>query len=312
MSDETLRTSDVNDALSSNYMLVTCQIRQWYARVADRSVARETAASHGADESAVSVTKKLMVGASAEYDALVSAQNAIYGYVRANTLPFSFGDENSRKRGPRLLPIPSVMDFMHGLKPMAGTFNQALADFVSVYASRVQQARSNLGTMDDPTLYPDPSEIKDMFSVKVDYLPVPSVGDFTKMSIPTQLAEALGNRLAGRQQAALRSSFGELRDRIAEELSRTVAQLSKVAAGDKTKLYKTMQTNVRTLSDLLRATLPLMGDEAQSPAMVRLAERLDQLANTEVEVYKTSTSMARTNLSAAQDALSDLDNITWF
>lgn len=304
---------DINDALSTNYLLVTCTLRQWYARAPDKQVARETAASHGASDDAVSVTKKLMVGASEEYDALVKTQNAIYTYVRTKTLPFAMNsDESSRKRGPRLLLSAALMEFVQGLKPLAAEFNTALGTFVSVYQQRVTQARGNLGTMDNADLYPDPAEIKSMFAVKVDYDPVPSQGDYSRMAIPAQLAEALGERLAGRHERALKASFGELRDRIAEELSRTIGQLSKVAAGEKTKLYKTMQTNVRTVVDLLKATLPLLGEDAQTVAMVRLTERLEALADTDVEVYKNSLTAARTNLNTAKDAMSALDEIEWF
>ncbi|MCU0295782.1 MAG: hypothetical protein MUD05_06955 [Candidatus Nanopelagicales bacterium] len=299
---------DLSTTLTNNYLLVNVSLASWAARASDKTLAAETAASHGAIDSAVSVTKKLLAGADEEHKAVLSAQNAVRSFVYDRTIPYSRSGEDAKaKRGPRLLPVVDSLEFMADLKPLNAAFKAAMADFKAVYAARVAAAQSNLGSISAD--YPDPSELDGMFSVRVDFEPVPSMQNFTRMSIPAAVAEALGKRLAARQEESLRAGFADLRDRIAAELSRTVTQLTKVTAGEKTKLYETLSTNVRTLVDLLKATTPLVGD---SPDLARLTSRLEILAATPVETYKTSVGAAQDSLAVARDALADLDAIEWF
>lgn len=310
MSD--LSMQDVSNALTNNYMLVTVSISSWDAKVADKKVATETAASHGAQEGAVRVTKQLLVGADAEHKALLAAQNAVRTFAYRKTIPYAKGGDDGNKRGPRVLPVADTLDFMAELKPLNLAYKQALGDFKAVYSARVATARANLGSMDDAGKYPDPSILDDLFSVRVDFEPVPAITSFKNLSLPVQVAEALGERLAARQQSALQAGLLDLRERIAQELARIVGQLTKVSQGEKTSLFKSMQTNIAGLRDLLTSTLPLFGAEADSPAMAVLRERLDVLASTSVDQYKASLPVARASLSAAQAAGEALDEIQWF
>lgn len=306
----TALTTDLNEVLATNYLLVTCTISDWSGKASDKALADETAATHGAAAGALRVVKDLMVGADAELKALRSAQSAVRSFAYDRTIPFSYAGEDAKsKRGPRALPVADAMTFLAELKPLNAAYKAALDDFERVYTQRVAQARGNLGSIDDPAAYPDPSVIRDEFSVRVDLLPMPSVGSFNKLSLPAQVAQALGDRLAARQETALKAGFADLRDRIAAELQRTVAQLGKVVGGEQTRLYKTLQTNVAGLAGLLRSTAGLLGD---TPELARVLERLDTLARTPVETYKTSVGKANDNLVAAKEALDGLDEIQWF
>ncbi len=278
---------DINDALKGNYLLVTLSISRWNASKPDKDLAIEAAAAHGATPEAVRVTKKLMAGADAELNEVNKSLNAIRTYVYNVSLPWAGNDEGA-KRGPRLIPTAKSLEIIKQLKLYQDAFKQAMADFKVVYTSRMSQALHNQGGLADPTQYPDVSELDDMFQVRLDIEPVPTVGDFSRMSLPAEVATALGKRMAGRQSKVIENAMADLTNRIVSAVSNMAAQLHKHASGEKTRLYGSLVDNVRGLLDLLK-TSNLTND----PGLDELATMMDSIVTHDIKVLKDNPGTAK-------------------
>ncbi len=278
---------DINDALKGNYLLVNLSISRWNASKPDKDLAIEAATAHGATPEAVRVTKKLMAGADAELNEVNKSLNAIRTYVYAVSLPWAGNDEGA-KRGPRLIPTVKSLDILRQLRVYKNNFNQAMTDFKNVYTQRMSQALHNQGGLADPTQYPDVSELDDMFQVRMDIEPVPTVGDFSRMSLPAEVATALGKRMAGRQSKVIENAMADLTNRIVSAVSNMAAQLHKHANGEKTRLYGSLVDNVRGLLDLLK-TSNLTND----PDLDELATMMDSIVTHDIKVLKNNPGTAK-------------------
>ena len=287
MDDQTQDKADLNTALSGNYMLVTLAISRWTARKPDKALAAEAAAAHGATPEAVTATRKLMAGADTELKAVETALNAARSYLYQESLPWSTADNDSSKRGPRLVPIKKAMDIIAKLKQHQDEFSVAMTEFKGVYAQRVTDALRNQGTLADATAYPDVSQLDDMFTVRLDITPVPAQGDFSRMSIPANLAQALGGRMAQRHNVAVNNAMSDLHGRISAAVGNMATVLSKHAAGEKTRMYTSLITNVQVLGALLRDT-----NFTDDAAITAMADRIDELTEYDIGMIKSSPALA--------------------
>lgn len=279
-------THDINDALKGNYLLVTLSISRWNASKPDHNLAVETATAHGASPEAVRVTKKLMAGADAELNDVNKALNTIRTYIYTVSLPWAGNDEGA-KRGPRLIPTAKSLEIIKQLKAYQDAFKQAMTALKGAYNGRVQQALRNQGSLADPTQYPDVSELDSMFTVRMDIEPVPTVSDFSRMSLPAEVANALGKRMAGRQSKVIENAMADLTNRIVTSVSNMATQLHKHKEGTKTRLYASLVDNVKVLLDLLK-TSNLTND----PHLSEVADMMSTIVVHDIATIKDNPSLA--------------------
>jgi len=280
-----LNAADINDALKSNYVLIELTNRTWSARRPDHALASELAANHNASPDAFRATKNLMASVP-EYKAVVKALNALRTYHYDHTLPWSDNSSGPRK-GPRLLNANKVMPMIAAYKRQQDEIKQLIAELQQVYPQRVAQALARQGTAGDSTQYPDVADLPDLFGASFDIKPVPTVGDFGKMAIPSQLADLLGRRMADRQTAAAEAAMLDLQERVANAVGNMAEQLGKYSRGEKTRLYKSVVTNVERLAGLLRDS-----NFANDSAMDALADKLDKLTELDITQLKANPGKA--------------------
>jgi len=297
-------THDINESLKSNYMLLVLSISKWNASKPDKALAIETASAHGASPEAVKVTKKIMSGADTELKNVDKALNSIRTYVYSVSLPWSSSDEGA-KRGPRLIPTAKSLEVIQHLAKLQNEFKDAMTELKAVYSQRVQQAMTNQGSLADPTLYPRMDELDSMFSVRFDLEPVPTVGDFSRMTLPANVAEALGNRMGKRQSKVVENAMADLTTRITAAVGNMAKQLHKHASGEKTRLYTSLVDNVRVLLDLL-VTSNLTADAQLS----ELAEDMKHLVTHDIKTLKDNAGTAKAVADKADAVVKKLTGVT--
>lgn len=280
-------TLDINESLKSNYMLVVLSISKWNATKPDKALAIEVGANHGASPEAVRVTKRIMSGADTELKEVDRALNSIRTYVYSVSLPWSSSDDGA-KRGPRLVPTAKSLEVIKHLSHLQGEFQTAMTALKAVYGQRVTEAMANQGTLADPTLYPKVEELDSMFSVRMDLEPVPTVGDFSRMTLPAEVATALGNRMGKRQSKVVENAMHDLTTRITAAVQNMAKQLHKHASGEKTRLYASLVDNVRVLLDLL-VTSNLTDD----PKLAGLADDMKSLVTHDIKTLKDNAGTAK-------------------
>jgi hypothetical protein len=288
-------SSDLSDALASNYMLVDMQLRSWSGKRTDRGASDELIQSKNATRDSGAFVKNLLASAGQELKEVHTMGNALRTFVYNQTLPWSSSD--GAKRGERILATQKAMTFLSELNALKKEYDRAVLALVSVWPQRVAEAMRNLGALADSTDYPSATELPSMFSVSVDLKPIPAISDYRRLSVPAELQEALGERHKMSAQVQVQNAMNDLRDRFIDELTRIDRQMSKVAAGEKTRLYDSLVTNMQLLVDMA-ASMNLTGN----PKLQELVARIEQkILAKPVQAYKDDAPAAKVLASDARN-----------
>jgi hypothetical protein len=278
---------ELNDALSSNYMLVSMTIRIWSGKRTDRSATDELIEQKHAAKDSGAFVKKLLASADTELRDVQAAAAALRAFLYSHTLPWTLTADGA-KRGERLVATSKAMEFLRDVAALKRQYDEAVVKLQSVWDDRVAQAKTNLGALASDSDYPLSHELLNLFSVTVDVKPMPAVQDFSRMNVPAALQSALAQRMAQHTEQQMKNAMDDLRGRLLDELSRIATQLSKVGAGEKTKLYETLITNTRSLIELARS-MNLSGSQKLSD----LADKIEaKLLAHPVEVYRNDKARA--------------------
>jgi len=298
--------TELSQEISNNYLLVDIVLRRFSGMKKDKEASAEVTSTHQAAANSAKVIKDILAGARAELKDVSAAQESIRAYLYRSTLPWS-ASTGGRKVGARLLPTVKSFDFLSQYRYLLVEYNTALASFLGAYSTRVQEAMANLGTLAKASDYPDMAEIQDQFGVDLDMSPVPAVTDFARMAVPVKVAEYLSERLAKRQSASMENAMQDMSDRIVSQLKRIVTQYTKVATGEKTKMFASLTDNMVGIVELLKAS-----NFANDKGLTELADRLTELTVHDVSVVKNSVSVADTLASKAKVMLDDIEGDMYF
>jgi molybdopterin converting factor small subunit len=283
MSDKT----QLNDALASNYLLVDLQLRSWSGKSTDRSASDEVISNKGATQDSGRFVKNLFAGADGELKAVNQMGTAIRAFVYAKTLPWS-NNTDGAKRGDRLISAKTSFEFLKELNDIKRDYDAAVAKLQQMWDVRKAEAIRNLGGLAREADYPDPSTLPDMFSVSIDLRPVPTMGDFKRVNVPAELAEALGERHMQLAEEQVANALDELKKKLLESLQRMGVQLKKCGAKEKTRLYDSLVTNLQDLVGLARTM-----NVRNSQGLSDLADKIEaQLLQHPVEVYRNHPELA--------------------
>lgn len=302
-----MENTELNEALASNYMLVDLSFRAWGGERINQSVTDEVVAAKHATADAGKFRMKLLASADAELKAVRAQIVALRSFVYSRTLPWTLNDEGAKK-GSRLVATADSFQFLADTNAMKKHFDQAVLDLQAVWDERVRQAITNLGSLADPSVYPTAAEVPNLFNVVISLRPMPSVGDFARLSIPAHMAEALGNRLAAQTRLQVTNAMTDLRDRLADEVQRMSVQLGKAGAGEKTRLYESMLTNTQSLCALARS-MNLTG----SSKFNEVIEKIEQdLLRYPIDTLREDKATATMVSDKAKQVLSEMSDVEWF
>lgn len=285
----------LNDALAANYLLVSLEIRSWSGNKTDRAASSEVIANKGAVKGSGRFVKALLAGADNELEAVKSLASSVRAFVYSNTLPWSANTDGA-KRGDRILAATASFEFLRELNEIKREYDAAVSSLVAVWPQRITEAMANLSGLADANDYPSSSALGQLFGIRVDLKPVPSMSDFSRVNVPTALAEALGQRHAAQAEQQIHNALDDLKEQLLKELSRMATQMGKAAAGEKTRLYDSLVTNLQTLVKLARSM-----NVAKNPALSELADKIEkQLLAQPVSALKNSTEKAALVAASAQ------------
>jgi hypothetical protein len=298
---------EMNDALSSNYLLVDISFRAWGGERVNHSVSDEVVEAKHASKDAGKFKVKLLASADAELRAVRAQIIALRSFVYSRTLPWSLNNEGAKK-GSRLIATKDAMQFLADTAKMKQGYDQTVLALQVVWDRRVLEAQGNLGTMADPSAYPPASEVPNLFSVIVELRPMPAVSDFDRLTVPGPLAQALGQRLADQTKMQVNNAMIDLRDRLAKEIGRIATQLGRVSVGEKTSLYESMLTNTQELCALAKS-MNLTGSE-------RFNEIIDKVERDllcyPIETLRKDVTAAKVVASHAERVLEEIGSVDWF
>jgi len=288
-------TATLNNALAGGFLLVDFSLRSWGGTKTNRSVSNEVIAQHGATKDAGRFVTNLLASADVELKVVKNRAGAISNYIYSQTLPWSSNNDGPR-RGERLLAATQAIEFLKGLTRVKKEYDLAVGQLAAVWDQRVATAVANLSGIGNAMDYPNASEIPAYFGITIDIKPVPSMADFSRTSVPPEVAQALGQRIATQAQTQMVNALDDLKERLLKELQRVAKQLGKAGAGEKTHLFDSLVTNMQNMVSLIK-TMNVTGN----PELAALAEKIEtQLLSRPVEAYRNSTAQAAETAKAAE------------
>lgn len=102
---------------------------------------------------------------------VVSASQRVREVVYRYSMPW--GDEKLR-----LLPVKTSEEFRSKLKVAFDELNEAREEYIQAYPALVSASERDLGELFDASQYPTSDKVRDLFTAKVSYWPIPDSGHF--------------------------------------------------------------------------------------------------------------------------------------
>jgi len=250
-------------------MLVELSVSQWTARKLDRSTTDELVSNkHASEKGAARVNKNLFAGRS-ELEVINQYVTETRNYVYDNTLPWS-------DSGIRLLPSIKFMEFNGKIQESEDKFFGLVTEFVSVYPSLITAQAMALGDMFNRNDYPAPNDIEHRFKFSVNYMPVPSSGDF-RVDVGNDAQDDLKAKLSKFADERVEHAIGSFRLKVVDHLKRMSDRLDvDVVAGEvKPRVFNyTLLDTAHELCDLAQS-LNIINDPLIEEARIALKRTLN-------------------------------------
>jgi len=249
-------------------MLVEFNASVWTARKLDKTTTDEVVASKNAGaKDAARVNKHLLAGRT-ELDVIQQAVSRARQFVYDNTAPWS-------DSGLRLLPTVNFMKFTERMNEFEEEMEAIVKSFVAIYPTLITAQALALGDMFRRDDYPTANEIMTKFSFRVNYMPVPSSGDF-RVDVGNQAQAELKARLESLTQERIDSAMADVRERLSTHLKRMSDRLTTDYVGGEAKqrrFHDTLVDGALELCDLTKA-LNVTNDTTLETARSQLEQLL--------------------------------------
>lgn len=280
---------NVSEALTNNFMLAKMHVRLYYGRATDKQASAELLADKGAVKNAAAVVKNLFAGNDSTLKATHAAYTRIRTWFYEHTAPWTTNTVGAMK-GDRLIATVDSINFLSEFAKLKKDAEDVKDEFLAEYDQLVQDVAQSLGKLYDPTQYPSKHQVATLFGAEMSLQPLPQTTDFRRLSnVPTSLVEGLSDLYERNMEAQMNNALSDVQKRLLGELERMDTQLSKVAKGEKTRLFKSMVTNLRHLVGLTKSM-----NFTDNVEINNIADEIEKhLLAYEVDAYKDNAALAR-------------------
>jgi hypothetical protein len=276
-------------------MLVEFNASVWTARKLDKTTTDEVVASKNAGaKDAARVNKHLLAGRT-ELDIIQQAVGRARQFVYDNTAPWS-------DSGLRLLPTINFMKFTERMNDFEEEMETLVKAFVVIYPTLITAQALALGDMFKRDDYPSANEMMTKFSFRVNYMPVPSSGDF-RVDVGNQAQAELKARLESLTQERIDSAMADVRERLSTHLKRMSDRLTTDYIGGEAKqrrFHDTLVDGALELCDLTKA-LNVTNDVTLETARSQLEQLLVGVTPTDLRKNEAIRQDVKRNVDAILD-----------
>lgn len=276
-------------------MLVEFNASVWTARKLDKTTTNEVVASKNAGaKDAARVNKHLLAGRT-ELDIIQQAVGRARQFVYDNTAPWS-------DSGLRLLPTINFMKFTERMNDFEEEMETLVKAFVVIYPTLITAQALALGDMFKRDDYPSANEMMTKFSFRVNYMPVPSSGDF-RVDVGNQAQAELKARLESLTQERIDSAMADVRERLSTHLKRMSDRLTTDYVGGEAKqrrFHDTLVDGALELCDLTKA-LNVTNDVTLETARSQLEQLLVGVTPTDLRKNEAIRQDVKRNVDAILD-----------
>ena len=285
--------------MTTRYNIDTCAMLAefnasvWTARKLDRGATDEIVASKNAgSKDAARVNKHLLAGRN-ELDVIQQMIGRARNYVYDNTLPWS-------DSGLRLLPTVNFERFAAKMNAFEEEFAMMVTNFVDIYPTLITAQAMALGDMFQRNDFPTQNEIMTKFAFRVNYMPVPTAGDF-RIDVGNAAMDDIKSKLERMAQERVDSAMADIRERLGTHLKRMSDRLTTDYVQGEAKprrFHDSLVDGALELCDLTK-NLNVVNDPHLEAARVQLEQLLCGVSPQEL----------RKNEAVRQDVKKNVDDI---
>jgi hypothetical protein len=239
-------------SLASSSLIVSVDVNVWTATKQDRKIANEVTASKNADADAGRFTKNLL-SHSPQHKALLNYRQTVYNWLQRCTYDWN--------GSARIIPTFKVEKLMKEFSAHEVAFNDLLDKFEAAYPSLVSDAAFKQGSMFDISEYPDVSQLRSKFRIRLFTHPVPA-DDFRTGGIASAIADDLKKHYENQVQDIVNQVMDDATQRMlsyatrlrnaCEEVKAEADEEAKSGKTKRRKIYEATFENVREMSELLK------------------------------------------------------------
>jgi hypothetical protein len=279
-------------------MLAEFNASVWTARKLDKGATEEvvTAKRAGAKDAA-RVNKHLLAGRN-ELEVIQSMIGRARQYVYDNTLPWS-------DSGLRLLPTINFEKFATKMNELEQEFEDLVKNFVTIYPTLITAQAMALGDMFKRDDYPSQNEIMTKFSFRVNYMPVPTAGDF-RIDVGNAAMDDIKAKLQRLADERVEQAMADVRKRLGDHLKRMSDRLTTdYVAGEAKprKFHDSLVEGALELCDMTKA-LNVTGDADLESTRSQLEQLLCNVSPTELRKNAAVRDDVKKNVDAILDKFS--------
>jgi hypothetical protein len=275
-------------------MLVEFNASVWTARKLDKSTTDEVTSNKNAAKDAARVNKHLLAGRT-ELEVIQQAVGRARQYVYDNTSPWS-------DSGLRLLPNTRFIKFAERMNEFDEEIAALVKAFIVIYPSLITAQAMALGDMFRRDDFPTPNDLVTKFSFRVNYMPVPTAGDF-RVDVGNKAQEELKAKLEALTQERIDHAMADVRARLGERLKRISDRLTTdyVQGEAKTRrFHDTLVDGALEMCDLAKS-LNIINDPALETARRELEQLLIGVTPSELRKDETIRQDVKKNVDAILD-----------
>ena len=275
-------------------MLVEFNASVWTARKLDKSTTDEVTTNKHAAKDAARVNKHLLAGRT-ELEVIQQAVGRARQYVYDNTSPWS-------DSGLRLLPNTRFIKFAERMNEFDEEIAALVKAFIVIYPSLITAQAMALGDMFRRDDFPTPNDLVTKFSFRVNYMPVPTAGDF-RVDVGNKAQEELEAKLESLTQERIDYAMADVRARLGERLKRISDRLTTdyVQGEAKTRrFHDTLVDGALEMCDLAKS-LNITNDPALETARRELEQLLVGVTPSELRKDETIRQDVKKNVDAILD-----------
>lgn len=240
----TLDLTNDTPSLSTSAMLVELSISAWTGRKLDKQASKKVTDDNGADGAVARVNKTLL--SDCEY---LKNIKTFIGEVRNHvhyhlTMPWS-------DTGIRLLPTEMFFDYQQRVTHYEGLIAAEVDKLIEDFEYEKSKASYKLGALFNEEDYPTAESLRDKFSFRVNYMPLPDAGDF-RLDINNEAINELQDKYESAYTEKVNQAMDDIWYRVHESLSNMSTRLGYNDDGKKLVFRDSLIDNALSMVDLLR------------------------------------------------------------
>lgn len=271
--------------LNNEALLARLTVSQWTARKFDKVATKQVADANNTIVSAGRYNKSLLP-MNVYLDDVHRMTTQIRAEYYNNTLPW--GED-----GTTLLPSKNFLEFMEIFRGLKKQWEGLVDKFIQAYPQLQQNAQRTLGSLYNPSDYPDVYHVREKFSMDMSIMPVPS--DDFRVGIDEDELKQIQADVEQRVQNSADNAMREAWKRLYEPVKHMAERL----ADPKAIFRDTLVENIAEVCDVMKRLN--VNDDADLETLRQEVET--KLSNTQPESLRNDPHHRKDTATTAKDIM---------